>query len=77
MRLKLLSAETGLGTASTVSNASVVRLYNSNTSTDIVVINSNGTTMTMPSGSITYVVKDPTETLVASADVLAVSIAYT
>jgi hypothetical protein len=76
MRLKLLSAETTLGTATTVSNATVVRLYNKNAG-DQVITNSNGSTMTMPTGSIAYIVKDPTETLSASADVLAVSIAYT
>ena len=77
MKIKLLSAETDLTTATTVSNASVVRLYNSSADTDFVVTNSNGNSMTMPAGSIAYVVKDPTETLVGGANILATSIAHT
>ena len=77
MKMKVLSAEAAIGSASTVSNASVVRLYNSSPDTDYQVTNSNGTSFTMPSGSIAYVIKEPTETLTSNALVLATSIAYT
>lgn len=76
MILKLKSAETNLGTASDVSTASVVRVYNSDTA-DHVIVNSNGTTVTLPGGAITFIDKLPTETLNASnTSVLAVSVAY-
>lgn len=77
MKMKVLSAETNLTSATNVSNASVVRLFNSSADTNIVVTNSNGSTFTMPFGSIAYVVKEPTETLSGGAAVLATSIAYT
>ena len=76
MKVKLLSAETDLSSATNVSNASVVRLYNSSADTAIVVTNSNGSSMTMPAGSIAYVVKESSETLTGGADILAVSIAH-
>lgn len=76
MKIKLLSAETNLTSATTVSNASVVRLYNSSPDTAIKVTNSNGNSTTMPAGSIAYVVKDPSETLSGGALVLATSIAH-
>lgn len=76
MKVKLLSAETDLTSATNVSNASVVRLYNSSADTAFVVSNSNGSSMTMPAGSIAYIVKEPSETLAGGADILAVSIAH-
>lgn len=76
MKMKILSAEVAIGTASTVSNASVVRLYNSSPDTAYLVTNSNGGTFTMPAGSVAYVIKDQIETLISNALVLATSIAY-
>jgi predicted small secreted protein len=76
MKMKVLSAEAAIGSASTVSNASVVRLYNSSADTAFLITNSNTATFTMPAGSVAYVIKEPTETLTSNAAVLATSIAY-
>lgn len=77
MIVKMKSSEVGLGAATTVSSASVVRVYNSNASTDFVITNSNGTSMTLPAGAISFIDKLPAETLTAANnDVLAVSVAY-
>jgi hypothetical protein len=76
MKVKILSAETDLSANTTVFNAVVVRVYNSDTA-DILVENNNGTSFTMPPGAISYIVKESTETLVANSSILACSIAYT
>ena len=77
MIVKMKSTEEGLGAATTVSSANVVRVYNSNASTDFVITNSNGTSMTLPAGAISFIDKLPAETLTAANnDVLAVSVAY-
>jgi len=77
MIVKMKSAEVNLGAATTVSNANVVRVYNSNSSTDFEITNSNGNSMTLPAGAISFIDKLPTETLTAgNTDVLAVSVAY-
>lgn len=75
MILKLQNAEINLAVATDVNNATVVRLYNSDAA-DQLITNSNGGTFTMPAGSISFVQKLPSETLVAVANVFAVSIAF-
>lgn len=75
MILKLQSIETTLASATDVSSATVVRLYNKDAG-DQLITNSNSTTFTMPPGSITFVNKLPSETLVATANVAAVSVAF-
>ncbi len=82
---KFLSSEITLTAANTVSNATLVRCFNSNTTTmsAITVANSGGTiaTFTLPyvgaDESVVYVAKQPTDTLAASGGtVKAVSVAY-
>jgi len=75
MILKLKSAEINLATANDVSTATIVRCYNSD-SADHVITNSNGFTVTLPGGAIAFIDKLPTETLIADANVLAVSVSY-
>lgn len=75
MILKLQATEIDLAAPTTVDAASVVRLYNKDLS-DQIVTNSNGFSFTMPGGSITFVQKLPVETLVADANVAAVSVAF-
>lgn len=81
MILKLKSSEVALTTASTVSSASVVRVYaaaESVVSLLDTVANGSGVigTVTMPSGSIAFFEKEPLEQLSASVSVQATSIAY-
>jgi hypothetical protein len=82
---KFLSTEVTLTTANTVSDATLVRCLNSNTTTmsTITVANSGGTiaTFTLPylgsDESVVYVAKHPTDTLAASGGTIkAVSVAY-
>lgn len=75
MILKLQNAEIDLAIPTDVNSASVVRLYNSDAA-DQLVTSSSGGTFTMPAGSISFVQKLPSETLVAVANVFAVSIAF-
>ena len=76
MILRLNSAEIDIGTASSVSDASVVRLYNSDTAAHLVIIVETGFGFTMPGGSISFVDKLPTQTLQSDANVKATSVAY-
>ena len=78
--MKILSAETNLGSATNVSNASVVRLFNSGDD-NILVTRKDYTTAVMGSfmvlsGDVLYVEKYYTDTLEGSADVKATKIAY-
>lgn len=75
MILKPQGPETNLLVASNVGGAKVVRLFNSSTGSQLVT-NSNGSTFTMPAGSISFVEKLPEETLTGAITTLAVSIAY-
>ena len=78
--MKILSAETNLGSATNVSNASVVRLFNSGSS-NILVTRKDYTTSVMGSfmvlsGDVVYCEKYFTDTLEGSADVKATKIGY-
>ena len=78
--MKILSAETNLGAATNVSNASVVRLFNSGDS-NILVTRKDYTTAVMGSfmvlsGDVVYCEKYFTDTLEGSADVKATKIGY-
>lgn len=75
MILKPQGAEINLSVASNLGGARIVRLFNSSAGNQIIT-NSNGSTFTMPAGSIAFVEKAPTETLTATITVLAVSVAY-
>ena len=78
--MKILSAETNLASATNVSNAPVVRLFNSGASNILVTQKdyqgaNEGTFMVM-SGDVVYCEKYFTDTLEGSADVKATKVAY-
>jgi len=78
--MKILSAETNLGSATNVSNAPVVRLFNSGASNILVTRKdyqgaNEGTFMVM-SGDVVYCEKYYTDTLEGSADIKATKTAY-
>ena len=79
--MKVLSQETSINTTSTVSNATVVRIFNGNTSDEIVTrTDSNDNIigkLTVPSKEVLYIQKNSTDKLSASNGVLASKIAYT
>ena len=78
--MKILSAETNIGTATTVSRATVVRVYNSDSSAGIVTRTDNSDTtignFTVPAGEVLYLQKKSTDKLLASSTVLASKVAY-
>ena len=78
--MKILSAETNIGTATTVSSATVVRVYNSDSSAGIVTRTDNSDTtignFTVPAGEVLYLQKKSTDKLLASSTVLASKVAY-
>jgi hypothetical protein len=81
MITKILSTEISLSTANTVSDARVVRVFN-NTGGNILITRSNSSavvlgTCTLQANSVTFVEKNPSDTLTAAAAVLATSIAFT
>ena len=78
--MKILSQESNIGIATTVSSATAVRLYNSDSSAGIVTRtdSSNSTigNFTIPSGEVLYLQKKSTDKLVAPSTVLASKVAY-
>ena len=78
--MKVLSTETNIGIATTVSSATAVRLYNSASSAGIVTRtdNSNSTIgdFTIPAGEVSYLQKKSTDKLIAPSTVLASKVAY-
>lgn len=78
MIVKPLTAEIELDpTPTSLSDAAIVRLYNT-AGADVVITNTTtGGSFTMPQGSITFCQKLPAETLTASANVKATSVAFT
>lgn len=78
--MKILSDETNIGTATTVSSATVVRVYNSDSSAGIVTRtdNSNSTigNFTVPAGEVLYLEKKSTDKLIAPSTVFASKVAY-
>lgn len=78
--IKVISSEVDLGTANTLSDAGLVRVYN-NTAGDVLITRASvgGTigTVTLQANTVEYMVKAPSETLAANATVRAVSVAFT
>ena len=78
--MKVLSTQTNLGSATNVSNASVVRLFNSGNDNILVTQKDFGGiiegSFIVPSGDVVYVEKNYTDTLEGSGDVLATKTAY-
>ena len=78
--MKILSAESNIGIATTVSSATAVRLYNSDSSAGIVTRtdSSNSTigNFTVPAGEVLYLQKKSTDKLVAPSTVLASKVGY-
>lgn len=78
--MKILSAETNLGSATNVSNATVVRLFNSGTDNILVTRKDYGGTTVgsfiVPAGQVVYGEKYFTDTLEGSSDVKATKVAY-
>lgn len=77
--VKLISSEIALSTANTVSNASVVRVFNNTGGQALITRASEGAavgTITLASGEVIYLQKASTETLASNAAVRAVSVAY-
>ena len=79
--MKILSDETNIGTATTVSSATAVRLYNSDSSAGIVTrtdgSNSTIGNFTVPAGEVLYLQKKSTDKLIAPSTVFASKVAYT
>ena len=78
--MKILSTEINLGSASNVSNASVIRLFNSGDSNILVTRKDYSGTVVgsfiVPAGQVIYAEKYFTDTLEGSADVKATKTAY-
>ena len=78
--MKILSTEINLGSASNVSNASVIRLFNSGDSNILVTRKDYTGTVVgsfmVPAGDVVYAEKYYTDTLQGSTDVLATKVAY-
>ena len=78
--MKVLSAESNIGTATTVSSATAVRLYNSDSSVGIVTRTDNANSIignfTVPAGEVLYLQKKSTDKLIAPSTVLASKVAY-
>ena len=78
--MKILSAETNLGSATNVSNAPVVRLFNSGTDNILVTRKDYNAVVVgsfiVPAGQVVYCEKYFTDTLEGSADVKATKTAY-
>ena len=78
--MKILSAETNLGSATNVSNAPVVRLFNSGTDNILVTRKDYNAVVVgsfiVPAGQVVYCEKYFTDTLEGSADVKATKVAY-
>ena len=78
--MKILSAETNLGSATNVSNAPVVRLFNSGTDNILVTRKDYNAVVVgsfmVPSGEVVYAEKYFTDTLEGSSDVKATKTAY-
>ena len=84
MVIKVLAAEADLTSASNVTNATLVRVYNGHSAVSVITRkDSGGTTigsMTVLNGTVVVMEKNPTDTLTASAggaSVKVVKIAFT
>lgn len=82
-KIKVMASEGDLTSASNVNNATVVRLYNTHT-TDLLITRKTDApavvgTITVKTGTVELIEKDPTDTLEAASNgssVKVVSIAY-
>ena len=78
--MKILSAETNLASATNITNAAVVRLFNSGASNILVTqkdyLGTNEGTFMVMSGDVVYCEKYYTDTLEGSADIKATKVAY-
>tara|TARA_Y100000768_G_scaffold383284_1_gene365138 strand:+ start:42 stop:1649 length:1608 start_codon:yes stop_codon:yes gene_type:complete len=78
--MKVLAAETNLGSATNISNAPVVRLFNSGTDNILVTRKDYNAVVVgsfiVPAGQVVYCEKYFTDTLEGSADVKATKVAY-
>ena len=77
MLVKPLSAEQDLSTATTLSDANCVRLYNNSGNTAVITNDTTGGSFSMPDGSITFMVKSTTDEISSSATVKATPVAFT
>jgi len=83
-KIKVMASEGDLTSASNVNNATVVRLYNTHTADLLITRKTSAAatigTLTVKTGAVELVEKDPTDTLEAASNgssVKVVSIAYT
>ena len=79
--MKILSAETNLGAATSANNSSVLRVFNSDSSNTMTVTRktANGDTVgsfTVPSGKVTYCEKDYTDTIEGGANLKVSQVAF-
>ena len=78
--MKILSAETNLASATNITNAAVVRLFNSGASNILVTqkdyLGTNEGTFMVMSGDVVYCEKYYTDTLEGGADIKATKVAY-
>lgn len=78
--MKILSQESNIGTASSVSSATAVRIYNSDSSAGIVTRTDSGDNtigkLTVPAGEVLYLEKKSDDKLIAPSTVLASKVAY-
>lgn len=77
--VKVVASEIALTTANTVSNASLVRIFNGSGGQALITRAENGNTLgtvTLVSGEVIYLQKYPTETLASNVSVRAVSVAF-
>ena len=78
--MKILSQEANIGIATTVSSATAVRLYNSDSNAGIVTRTDNANStignFTVPAGEVLYLQKKSTDKLVAPSTVLASKVGY-
>lgn len=77
--LKLLGTEAALSTATTLSGAQLVRVYNDTGSAVLLTVKSGETTtgtVTVKSGEVVFVRKQALETIAAASAVKAVSVAF-
>jgi hypothetical protein len=77
--LKLLGSEAALSTATTLSGAQLVRVYNDTAGAVLITVKLDSTTtgtVTVKSGDTVFVRKTAAETIAAASAVKAVSIAF-
>lgn len=77
MNVKPLKAEQALtNTANTISNGTVVRIYNDSGSDALITNFTTSATFTLRNGTVAHMVKAPTDTLKAVPSVKATSVGH-